>query len=208
VVTRGLATKARIVRDAAPVFNVRGFSGTSMADLLLATGLQKGGLYNHFGSKEQLAVAAFDYATDLIAERFDRALADKDHAVDRLLAIVGVIRSFADSPVVTGGCPVLNTAIESDDLFPGLRERAQRAMTHWQRRIGGTVKRGVAAGELRPDSDPFMVATVITATLEGAVMLAKLYGDTAHMDRAATHVETYIRSLAVGQEPDFPEDRR
>jgi TetR/AcrR family transcriptional repressor of nem operon len=205
---RGLDTKARIVRDVAPVFNVRGFSGTSIADLLMATGLQKGGLYNHFGSKEQLAVAAFDYATDLIAERFDRALAGREGAVDRLLAIIGVIRAFADEPVVTGGCPVLNTAIESDDLFPVLRERAQQAMTHWQRRIGGTVKRGVESGELSPDSDPFMVATVITATLEGAVMLSKLYGDASHMRRAAAHVEGYIRSLATTDHPGAQEDTR
>ena len=53
---KGSATKQRIVEAAAPVFNQRGYWGASMADLMAATGLEKGGIYNHFGSKEALAL--------------------------------------------------------------------------------------------------------------------------------------------------------
>ena len=66
---KGVLTRERIVHLAAPVFNKKGYAGASMADNLAATGLQKGGIYNHFESKEQLAVEAFDYAIEMMIER-------------------------------------------------------------------------------------------------------------------------------------------
>ncbi|MEP7054135.1 MAG: TetR/AcrR family transcriptional regulator [Actinomycetota bacterium] len=193
----GTTTREGILRDVAQVFNTRGYAGTSMTAVLAATGLQKGGVYNHFGSKEQLAVAAFDYQIDLIAERFTVALEGVDGAIGRLHAIVHVIGRLAADPEFEGGCPILNVATESDDGLPALRERAQHAMTSWQRLIGSSVKAGVTSGELRADCDPRTVATVLTATLEGAVMLTKLYGDWRQMERAVGHVTGYINSLAA-----------
>lgn len=197
----GITTRARILRDVAQVFNTRGYAGTSMSAVLAATGLQKGGLYNHFGSKEQLAVAAFDYQIERIADRFEVALKGVTGAADRLHAIVSVIGHLAADSEFQGGCPVLNVATESDDGLPALRERAQHAMTSWQRLIGSTVKDGVTAGELRPECEPRAVATVLTATLEGAVMLSKLYDDARHMHRAIDHVGLYIESLKATRAP-------
>jgi len=82
--TKGTDTRERIVSRAAQVFSERGFFGASMADLLAATGLQKGGLYNHFASKEQLALESFDYAVSLVERRFTAALDGTTGAVDRL----------------------------------------------------------------------------------------------------------------------------
>ena len=58
---KGEATRRLILERAAPVFNQRGYAGASMSELVEATGIEKGGIYNHFGSKEDLAVEAFDY---------------------------------------------------------------------------------------------------------------------------------------------------
>lgn len=181
---------------AAGVFSERGFFGSSMTDLLAATGLQKGGLYNHFASKEQLALESFDWAVGMVERRYAAALDGVPGAVDRLLAIAGVIRGLCADRALPGGCPILTTAIEADDTMPALRDRAREAMTRWQRLIGSNVKAGVVGGELRPDADPYEVATIVTATLEGAVFLSKLYDDDVHMHRAVDHVETYLRGLA------------
>ena len=195
--SKGEQTRQHIIACAADVFSMRGFFGTSMRDLTDATGIEKGGIYNHFSSKEALAIESFDYATNLIAQRFVDVLEGKEKPLERLVAIVEVFYSLIDDPVLTGGCPVLNTAVESDDTYPVLRERAQRAMTSWHKLIGREVKAGVAQGELKPDSDPYMVATVVTATLEGAIMLSKLYDDSIYIRRAVDHMVDYIRSLAL-----------
>lgn len=196
---KGERTRRMILERAAGVFNTQGYFGAAMSDLTRETGLEKGGIYNHFAGKEALALAAFDYSVGLIGERFRAALAGKEGAVERLLAIIGVFRGLADlddaSPL-PGGCPVLNTAIEADDAHPALRARAEAAMTEWLRLIGGTVKAGVRSGELRPDTDARALASTIAATLEGAVMLSRLYRDPAYMDRAVEHLTRHLESLA------------
>ena len=193
---QGERTRRRIVESAAPVFNTHGYSGTSMSDLMRETGLEKGGIYGHFANKEELAVASFEYATGVMRERFAAELAGKEGALERLFAVIDVLGGMAEDPPVEGGCPVLNTAVESDDANPVLKERAQRAMSGWLRLIGRLVKDGVEGGELSPDADPRETASVVVGTLEGALMLSKLCDDGAHMERAVAHLRRHLRSLA------------
>ncbi len=193
---KGERTRRRIVEKSAGVFNTRGYFGSSMSDLVHETGLEKGGIYNHFGSKEELAFEAFDYATGIMRERFRSALADREGALERLFAVVDVLGGLVDDPPVAGGCPILNTAVESDDAHLPLKERAREAMTSWHRLVGSITKEGVRTGELKPGTDPYTVASVITATLEGAVMLSKLYDDPTHMRRAVDHLKAHLGSLA------------
>ena len=195
-VTKGERTRRRIVERAASVFNTRGYFGSSMGDLVRETGLEKGGIYNHFGSKEELALAAFDYSAGVMGERFEAALEGRTGAVEKLLAIIGVLADTAEDPPVRGGCPVLNTAIEADDAHHALKERARGAATDWLRLVGNVVKEGVASGELEDGADPRVVASVVVATLEGAVMLSKLHDDPVHMERAVGHLEAHVRSIS------------
>src|SRR5436190_7989125 len=112
-VTKGEATREMILHEASRVFNQRGYFGTSMADIMQATGLEKGGIYNHFTSKDDLALQAFDYAMDLVREQYAAAIKGKFDAVDRLNAIVSVFQDMTgDTPMLPGGCPALNTAVE------------------------------------------------------------------------------------------------
>jgi TetR/AcrR family transcriptional regulator, transcriptional repressor for nem operon len=194
---KGERTRQMIVERAAPVFNTHGYFGASMSDLIRETRIGKGGIYNHFESKEALAVEAFDFAVELVRERFRAALAGKQHAADRLLAIVSVFRSTIDDPPLPGGCPVLNTAIEADDTNPPLRDRARQVMDEWQELINRVARKGIRMGELRPETEPEALATLITATLEGAVMLSKLYDDPIQMRRAVDHLTAHVRSLVV-----------
>ena len=189
---KGERTRRKIVVSAAEVFNTKGYFGASMGDLVRETGLEKGGIYNHFGSKEQLACEAFDYAVGIMRARFEAALEGREGALERLFAIVDVLGGLAEDPPVAGGCPVLNTAIESDDAHANLKEKAKDAMSS----VGSIVKKGVRDGEFRSDTDPRETASVVVATLEGAVMLSRLYDDPAHMRRAVDHLKRHLESLA------------
>ncbi len=191
---KGERTRQQAVARAAEIFSLRGYAGTSMVDLRRATGL-KGGVYGHFASKEDLALEAFDYAVARLQGRATEALAGQEDAVGRLRAIVDVFRDLIEDPLLPGGCPILNTAVEADDAYPPLRNRARAAMDGWHARIEAIVADGVARGELRPETDLQAVATVLTATLEGAVMLSKLYDDPTHMHRAVDHLDAYLASL-------------
>jgi TetR/AcrR family transcriptional regulator, transcriptional repressor for nem operon len=192
-VTKGERTREAILARAIEVFNVQGFSGTSLHDLMQATGLQKGGIYNHFNSKEQLAVEAFDYAFAHISERMVDYLKGTKNGLARLTAIVQFFADYFEHPPVKGGCILLNTAIESDDTQPVLRERVLHAMDMWRDLIRRTVQKGIHYGDIRPEVDPDSMATLVIATLEGAMMLTKLYNDSTHLRRAVEHLLDYIQ---------------
>jgi AcrR family transcriptional regulator len=192
--TKGEHTREMILLRAAQVFNRKGFFGASMSDIMEATGLEKGGIYNYFHSKDDLALQAFDYAMDLVREEFAAAIKGKFHAIDRLQAVLQVYRRIAAGEPLAGGCPVLNTAIEADDAHPALKGRARDAMQELHDFIARLVQRGVERGELRPGTDPQEAASLILSTLEGAVMLTRLSSDSTYMDRAIAHLTWYLDS--------------
>jgi AcrR family transcriptional regulator len=191
-VRKGQQTRQRILLRAARLFNQKGYHGSSLSDVLRATGLQKGGIYNHFESKEQLAVEAFDTAIQLVARRFEQALAGKRHGLDRLHAIVDVFRGYAIDPPVPGGCPIMNTAIENDDGNPTLRRRARQAMDQYRAMVRTIVTKGIERGELRANLDPDQVVTLLTAACEGGLMLSKLYDDPGFINATADHLSRYV----------------
>jgi TetR/AcrR family transcriptional regulator, transcriptional repressor for nem operon len=192
---KGQQTRAMILERAAQLFSRQGYFGSSMSDVMRATGLQKGGIYNHFTDKDALALETFDYAFGLLWARIEREQTDSARALDELHGLVNVFRSLIQDPLLVGGCPLLNTAVEADDAHPALRRRVRQAMTQLRERIQRAVMRGIAGGEIRPDVDGDAVATLLIATMEGAVMLSKLYRDPAHMSRAADHITWYLDTL-------------
>jgi AcrR family transcriptional regulator len=166
-----------------------------MRDLIDATGLEKGGIYNHFGSKEQLALAAYDFAMSIVTTALQRSQENSRDAIERLQKMIRGFAKSARRPAIAGGCPIMNTAIEADDMHPELRDRARHSMTLWHRLIGRIVKDGVAEGTLDPATDPYALASLLTASLEGALMLARLYDDPAHIDHVVAHLTDHVETL-------------
>ena len=196
--TKGERTRQRVIESAAPVFNQRGYWGASLRDLMSATGLEKGGIYNHFSSKDELAAAAFEHNVSGVAALLQEALSAHRDAPGRLRAVLEVYRGFAVSPPFPGGCPILNAATETDDTHPALRDRVREAMRRLREdTIVRIVERGIERGELRPSVVASDVATVMVATIEGALMLAQLYRDPSYVTVATAHLDEYVSSLAV-----------
>ncbi len=190
--SKGEQTREMILAQAAQLFSRQGYFGSSLSDIMHETGLEKGGIYNHFSSKEQLALEAFDFSVELVRQRTRLALAGKVNAVDRLLAIVAVFQGLVEDPLLGGGCPILNTAVEADDAQPALRERARNAMDSWRETVHRIVKKGIDRQEIRPGVDADALATLLISSLEGAIMMSKLYGDNVHMRRVVEHLTNYI----------------
>ncbi|ARV59007.1 TetR family transcriptional regulator [Nostocales cyanobacterium HT-58-2] len=192
--SKGKDTKERILQQAAELFNQQGYAGSSISDIMRVTGLQKGGIYNHFKSKDDLALQAFDFAIAQIKQHYRDAIRSKRHSVDQIRAIMNIFRGYVDHPPIKGGCPVLNTAIESDDAHPALRTQCQQAMNSWRKMFCRIIQKGIEKGEIHSTIDADEVATIIISMLEGAIMMSKLYGDSIHIERAINHLTHYIES--------------
>ncbi len=157
------------------------------------TGLEKGGIYNHFkAGKEELALAAFDYAVAHINHKMEIALRDKSNAVDCLYAFAGVLESSFDDTELPGGCPILNTAIESDDAHPTLKKRTEAAMSNLIIRLQTIIDRGIMRGEISGEVHSQEAAVVFISTMEGALMMSRLYNDRRYITYALRHIEQFI----------------
>jgi TetR/AcrR family transcriptional repressor of nem operon len=192
-VRKGEQTRQEIIRKAAPIFNQKGYSGTALSDLMRATGLEKGGIYRHFESKQELARDAFDHAWKLAMDtRFD-GTQEIPNAVDRLIQVV---RNFRDrrAGLVPGGCPLLNTAIDSDHSNPQLRTKARQALSSWLDRLRSIVEEGQRRSEVRPDVDSAKLATLIASTLEGSSMVGRLQRSDEPLDLACRHLEVHLET--------------
>jgi len=191
--TKGEDTRREIVEKAAPLFNQKGFEGTSMSDLMRATGLEKGGIYRHFSSKEELASEAFDYAWQKAVER---RLEGVDEAADAVERLKKMIDNFVDirTGLVPGGCPLMNTAVEADDGNPVLRARARGALSGWMARLTRAAADGIANGEIDSRVDPKALGQLIISTLEGALLISRLENDRAPLDQVRHHLRGYLES--------------
>ena len=189
---KGDKTRGRIVREAAAVFNQHGFEGASMAQLMEATGLEKGGIYRHFATKEDLAVEAFDYACESAYQARIEGLDSIPNCVDKLKRFVA---NFVERrPVVPGGCPILNTAIDADDGNPILRARVRRALRQWVDLLVAIVKRGVQAKEIRREVEPEKLAVLIISSLEGALMMNRLNPGGEALTIIAAHLYHHLEA--------------
>ena len=195
---KGEQTRQEIIRKAAPLFNQKGYEGTALSDLMEATGFEKGGIYRHFDSKQELAAEVFDHAWKLAMETRFEGIDDIPNAVDRLQQF---LRNFRQRRIglVPGGCPLLNTAIESDDGNLQLRHKARHALRSWHHRLRAIVEEGQQEGEIRSNVDAGDVATLIITTLEGSLMVSRLERKADPLALACRHLEDYLEATVRAQ---------
>jgi AcrR family transcriptional regulator len=195
--TKGEVTRQKIIEEAAPLFNRLGYAGCSMQDIMAATGLEKGGLYRHFNSKEELAEEAFRYSWAKVLDTRWDGIDAVEGSVEKLQFLV---RRFVEiRSIIPGGCPVLNTAIDADDGNPALRKLVQKAVQEWKTRITEIVASGIKEGEIRAEVEPRTIANVVIATLEGALMISRLEGSRTAIHDAEVMLEKVVVELRSAQ---------
>lgn len=189
---KGESTKQIIIEKAAEIFNQKGYFGGSLNDIMEATGLQKGGVYRHFENKDKIALEAFDFAFSLMEKRFIDVLNKENTAYGKLIAIINVYNDIIDNPPLIGGCPLLNTAIDSDNTHPLLKEKARKAMDKWIHIIKRILNNGITQDEFKNDIEIDYIPSYIISTIEGAVMISRLYNDSKHIKYACYQLTEFV----------------
>lgn len=188
-------TKAHILESVAPVFNTKGFAGTSLADLTEASGLTKGGLYGNFATKQDIAIQAFRYATRTMYEHIASiALLPRYTPVEQLLGMLEYSEKYVLNPPVPGGCVLLNTAVEADDNQPALRGEVQKAIKKFVRRIAVLIQQSIDCGELEHAVDAEEIACNIFCSIEGAIMMSRVQGNKKPIRAVVSYWKRQIES--------------
>lgn len=190
-------TKQFILTKTAPVFNSKGFAGTSLTDLTAITGLTKGALYGNFHNKEDLALEAFKYAVrkvkDLVRHRVDKEVTYKR----QLGAMLDFFAEYVFHPPVPGGCPMLNAAVDSDDHFPGMRRVVVKELMNTVMFIYNLLNKGVKAGEFKKDINTRELAYTIFCSVEGAIMFSRAERSEEPMKIIVKHCKKLLNEISI-----------
>ena len=189
--SKGQQTRERIIAEAAAIFNQRGYEGCSIQAIMEATGLEKGGIYRHFESKEELAAEAFDYAWTVASTKRHQNLDAIPNHADRLKQHIA---NFVTRSGLPGGCPLLNTAVDSDNGNPVLRDRVRKALRNWKDMLSQILEEGVKAGTIQPGIDASAAANRIVGGLEGAMLISRIEHNDQALRQALKDLDTYVES--------------
>ncbi|MGH2667397.1 TetR/AcrR family transcriptional regulator [Flavobacterium sp.] len=188
-------TRQFIIEKTAPIFNTKGYAGTSISDIIEATKLTKGSIYGNFKNKDEVAVAAFQYNLSKVQALISNEVAKKVTYREKLKCIPQLYLDFLSEKFPVGGCPILNTATEADDTHPELRKLAKNAIISWNENLVTLITKGKEKKEFKTETNAAEKALLIITLIEGAVMLTKLTGLTNYLKTVMNSVTTLIEEL-------------
>lgn len=186
--------RQRMVASAALLIRERGAHSTAIADVLAASGAPRGSAYHYFpGGRTQLICEAVDFAADYIAGK----MAEVSGGMEMLDHLVAHYRKHLIATEFRAGCPVLAVAIEADpdnpDRTAPMIDRAAAAFDSWN---GLIVEQLVSEGITKDRAHE--LAVVITASLEGALVLAQAARSVDPLDV----VHRQLRALLLAEKPE------
>jgi TetR/AcrR family transcriptional regulator, transcriptional repressor for nem operon len=195
----GRGTREAIISAATRLIHVHGYNATSLDDVLRESGVGKGNFYHHFKSKEDLGYAILDKIVDAFLERtLEPCFADADAPP------LGQIRCFLDRVLqaqrdqnCVGGCVMGNLASELSDVHEGFRTRLATLFMAWQARLASALESARRRGELTGATEPERLARFVVASLEGAILLAKVSKDIRVMEQCVAELKRYLALLEV-----------
>lgn len=188
-------TRQFIIEKTAPIFNSKGYSGTSLTDIIDATGLTKGAIYGNFDNKDEVALAAFEYNFGNITNYIAIRIRERESAIQKLLVYPETHRQILKLPFLKGGCPVLNTSVDADDTHPMLKEKAINALNLWRSSVERIINKGIQTKEIKKNTNATEFAAILVSLTEGAVMQAKVSGKPTELNISMDFLEKMIHEL-------------
>lgn len=184
--------RAEVVKAAARLFSERGYHGTSMQHLGDALGLQRGSLYAHIGSKEELLFDVVDEGAQRFLERGRAALESGGSAAERLRALlVGHAATAAEH--LDSATVFLN---EWRYLSEDLRAAVQAKRDRYEAMVRSIVEDGIAAGEFRADADVRFAATLVLSAGNWLFSWYRAGGELGPTEIGERFAELLTRGLA------------
>jgi len=185
-------TRRYIIEKTAEIFNKKGFAGTSLTDLTMATGLTKGSIYGNFNNKEEVAEAAFNFNYQYLIKQFTANLKAANTAKQKLHAFLDTYEQVFDALMSLGGCPILNNAVDADDTNEEMANLSVKAFSDWESILINMIDQGKNDKEIYDTVDAQYYADLFIANIEGSLMLSKVTGEKRYFDHVINHLRGII----------------
>lgn len=190
--------KEKIVTESLKLFSLKGFLSTSINDILEAANTSKGGLYNHFESKESLFFSVLNEATRIWREA---TLADLDQVSKPVEKMKRFLENYRDRYLkdrsnFPGGCIFVTLSVELDDQRPVLSRELNKGFTGLRAMLNRLLDEGKGSGEVRKDVDTAAVTEMIFAGMLGASVIYGMEKSDACLHQAIGSLIEYLDKLA------------
>lgn len=172
---KGKVTKERIINQSLALFNKFGYKGTSISDLMNASNLEKGGIYRHFESKDQILEDALQLYLSRIESRLRKATEGIHSPKERLKEIIKSFVRISEYPIVPGGCFIMNMAVDTDHQESGPHPLVVLSFKKWEKLFISEINNGIKAGEFRNNIDAKSFAAIAICSIEGSIVLSSSY---------------------------------
>jgi TetR/AcrR family transcriptional regulator, transcriptional repressor for nem operon len=178
-------TAARILDSAERLVQSRGFNGFSYADVAAELGITKASLHYHFAGKAELGEALIERYAGRFAEALEQIGRRGDAAPAKLNAYAAL---YADVLREKRMCLCGMLAADYDTLPQPMRDAVIRFFDENEAWLRAVLEQGEREGSLRLGGSAGEAAQAIVGGLEGAMLIARPYGDVRRFQAAATHL--------------------
>ena len=191
-------TRQRIVDAAMELFWLKGYSSTSIADILSRSQVNSGSFYHFFPGKQDVLVAVLEAYRDGIEPMLlEPAWSGVEDPIEKVFALLGRYRLSIVDTECEYGCPIGSLALELHEPDPAVRDLLAANFTVWVDAVEACFRE--AAHRFEPGTDVRALAELTLNVMEGGVMQARTYRDVACFDRAVTQLRRMIDAMLVGE---------
>lgn len=198
---KGQRTRASILQHAVDLASVEGLEGLTIGRLAEELGMSKSGLFAHFGSKEELQLAAIESAGQRFIDTVMRPAIAAPRGYPRLVAICNSWLDYVRRRVFPGGCFFAAASFEFDGRPGVVRDAVKKQMDDWFAALERAIRMAKEEGHLDADVDPAQLAFELNALFFGANFAYNLRHDEEAFARARRAIEQRLESVRSGVTP-------
>ncbi|RLC26027.1 MAG: hypothetical protein DRH56_05155 [Deltaproteobacteria bacterium] len=191
--------KDKIISESLRLFSLKGFLSTSIQDIMDAAHTSKGGLYNHFRSKEDLFLTVLEEARKIWR---DNNLEGLDQIRDPLAKVKQLLENYRDRYLkdtrkLPGGCIFVTLSVELDDQRPHLSRELNKGFVGLKAMLNKYLDEARRTGRIRKTCDVRAVTELIFSVILGTAVMYGVEKDPATSDLAINSLLDYIDALST-----------
>jgi AcrR family transcriptional regulator len=195
---KGEQTREHILATAESIILQRGYSGTSIEDIIGEAGITKGGFFYHFDGKSDLAKNLMLRYLDQDAKFFDglaeRARALTEDPLQQLLIFLKLMaEAMADLPGTHPGCLVASFTYESQQFDDDVRQLNTQGVLSWRRLFMDLLESVSEKYAMKIEKPLEELADMLSSVIEGGIIMSKVLDDRHILPNQLLHYRSYIR---------------
>lgn len=170
----------------------KGYTGSSLADILKIAQAKKGGMYHHFPSKKAMVIAMIEEKIEQRIENKWKSLTKTNE--DIITTLIDILQDI-NSWDLKDGCPLGNLLQESLDYDDDFAQILTSILNNWKELFINILQKAKEKKQIKENVNIKQCATFLIASIEGALLLAKKYDDNDDFEACMAQLTLYLNSI-------------